>query len=181
MGQPPQRGDPQIPVDGATNQLVAKFSRLYAQAAPEDQLALRVWMRDIILGRKVGSASAVRARRMEKRMVEACERRILEFPLGMDAREVAKELKREGWYAWASDYESIVFRIKRVRAKGGKLRSAYGLVPSSRSSPHTRRLSRAIQKTSEVESMPECLVFTHALCSHMPCVHTQSWMPLIIS
>jgi hypothetical protein len=91
----------------ARNQLVAKFSRLYAQAAPEDQLALRVWMRDIILGRKVGSANTVRARRVEKRMVAACERRILEFPLGMDAREVAKELKREGWYAWASDYESI--------------------------------------------------------------------------
>jgi hypothetical protein len=82
---------------------------------PEDQLALRVWMRDIILGRKVGSANTVRARRSEKRMVEACERRILE--LGMAAREVTKELKREGWYAWASDYESIVFRIKRVRAK----------------------------------------------------------------
>ena len=98
MSQPPQRGDPQIPVDGATNQLVAKFSRLYAQAAPEDQLALRVWMRDIILGRKVGTANTVRARRAEKRMVEACERRILEFPLSMDAREVAKELKREGWY-----------------------------------------------------------------------------------
>jgi hypothetical protein len=31
--------------------------------------------------------------------------------------EVAKELEREGWYAWASDYESIVFRINRVRAK----------------------------------------------------------------
>jgi hypothetical protein len=67
--RPPQRGDPQIPVDGATNQLVAKISRLYAQAAPEDQLALRVWMRDIILGRKIGSANTVRARRVEKRMV----------------------------------------------------------------------------------------------------------------
>jgi hypothetical protein len=44
-------------------------------------------------------------------MVEACERRILEFPLDMDAREVAKALKREGWYAWASSYESIIFRI----------------------------------------------------------------------
>jgi hypothetical protein len=32
----------------------------------------------------------VHARRIEKRMVEACERRILEFPLAMDAREVAK-------------------------------------------------------------------------------------------
>ena len=119
VSEPPKRGDPQIPGDGARNQLVAEFSRLYAQAAPEDQLALRVWMRDIILGRKVGSVNTVRAKRVEKRMVEACERRILEFPLGMDARQVAKELKREGWYAWASDYESIVFRIKRVRAKAG--------------------------------------------------------------
>ena len=75
-------------------------------------------MRDIILGRKVGTVNTVRARRME-RMLEACERRILEFPLSMDAREVAKELKREGWYAWASDYESIIFRIKRARAKAG--------------------------------------------------------------
>ena len=114
----PRRGDPQIPTEGA-NQLVAKVSRLYAEAAPEDQLALRVWMRDIILGRKLGSANTARARRGEKWMVEACERRILEFPLGMDAREVAKELKREGWYAWASDYANIIFRIERVRAKAG--------------------------------------------------------------
>ena len=117
MSQPPQRGDPQIPVTGATNQLVAKFSRLYPQAASEDQLALRVWMRDIILGRKEGSVNMRQARRGEKRMVEACERRILEFPLGMDAREIAKELKREGWYAWASDSGSIIARIERVRAK----------------------------------------------------------------
>ena len=54
-------------------------------------------------------------------MVEACERRILEFPLEMDAREVAKELKREGWYAWGSDYASIIFRIERVRAKSARL------------------------------------------------------------
>jgi hypothetical protein len=40
VNRSPQRGDPQIPVDGTTNQLVAKFSRLYAEAAPEDQLAL---------------------------------------------------------------------------------------------------------------------------------------------
>jgi hypothetical protein len=59
----------------------------------------------------------VRARRGEKRMIDACERRILEFPLGMDAREVAKELKREGWYAWATGYESIVSRVRRCRQK----------------------------------------------------------------
>ena len=124
VSQPPQRGDPQIPVDGATNQLVAKFSRLYAEAAPEDQFALRVWMRDIIVGRKVGSANMIHARRAEKRMIEACERRILEFPLGMEAREVARELKREGWYPWASDYASIILRIERVRAKSSRLRKA---------------------------------------------------------
>ena len=60
--QQPRRGDPQIPADGA-NRVVAKFSRLYAQAAPEDQFALRVWMRDIILGRKLGSANMLHARR----------------------------------------------------------------------------------------------------------------------
>jgi hypothetical protein len=38
----------------------------------------------------------IRAKRSEKRMIKACERRILEFPLGMEAREIAKELKREG-------------------------------------------------------------------------------------
>ena len=35
-----------MPINVA-NRLVAKVSRLYAEAAPEDQLALRVWMRDI--------------------------------------------------------------------------------------------------------------------------------------
>jgi hypothetical protein len=74
-------------------------------------------MRDIILGRNVGGANMLHAKRREKRMIEACERRILEFPLGMNAREVAKELKREGWYAWATEYASIIFRIERVRAK----------------------------------------------------------------
>ena len=53
-------------------------------------------------------------------MIDACERRILEFPVGMDAREVAKELKREGWYAWATDYQSIILRIERVRATASR-------------------------------------------------------------
>ncbi len=54
MSRPPQRGDQQGSVDGATNQLVAMFARIYAEASPDDQLALRAWMRDIILGRKGG-------------------------------------------------------------------------------------------------------------------------------
>ena len=64
-------------VNGATNQLVAEFARVYAQASPDDQFALRAWMRDIILGRKVRKGNLVHARRIEKRMVEACDRRIL--------------------------------------------------------------------------------------------------------
>ena len=64
----PRRGDPQIPTDGE-NQLVAKVSRLYAEATPDDQFALRVWMRDILLGRKAGSVTMAHARRGEKRMV----------------------------------------------------------------------------------------------------------------
>ena len=119
VSQTPQQVDPQKPLDGATNQLVARFSRLYAEAGPEAQFALRVWMRDIILGRKEGSANMPQARRNEKQMVEACERRILEFPLDIDEREVAKQLKREGWYAWASNHDGIVLRIKRMRAKAG--------------------------------------------------------------
>jgi hypothetical protein len=86
-------------------------------------------MRDIILGRKVGRrVNIVHARRSEKRMVEACERRILEFPLSMAARELAKELKKEGWYSWASDYSGIIFRIDRVRAKAGSLSNAAGRI-----------------------------------------------------
>jgi hypothetical protein len=60
VGQPPQWGDPQTPTDGE-NRLVTKVSRLYAEAAPDDQFALRVWMRDIILGRKVGSVNMLHA------------------------------------------------------------------------------------------------------------------------
>jgi hypothetical protein len=77
--QLPEEGGESL-VDGATNQLVAKISRLYAEADPDDQFALRAWMRDIILGRKVRSGSMVHVKRIEKRMIEACERRILEFP-----------------------------------------------------------------------------------------------------
>jgi hypothetical protein len=73
----------------------------------------------------------IRAKRSEKRMIKACERRILEFPLGMEAREIAKELKREGWFAWASDHESIILRIERVRANDTE--KGLRAIPSSRS------------------------------------------------
>jgi hypothetical protein len=46
------------------NPLLEKFSRAYAAASPDEQAALRVWMRDIVLPRKEGrnnlSKSAMR-------------------------------------------------------------------------------------------------------------------------
>ena len=64
--------------DGATKQIPAEFSRLYAQAAPEDQLALGVWMRDILLRCKVGSVNTERARR--KRLSLSRVERTVEGP-----------------------------------------------------------------------------------------------------
>ncbi len=42
-------------------------------------------------------------------------------PKSPHACEVAKELKREGWYAWDSNHDGIVSRIEHVRAKAGTL------------------------------------------------------------
>ena len=66
-------------------------------------------MRDVIVGRKMRRGSMVHARRIEKRMGRV--RAHPGIPVGMDAREVAKELKREGSYAWASNHDGIVLRI----------------------------------------------------------------------
>jgi hypothetical protein len=101
-------GGPQVTADFRQNELVAKVSKLYAEAAPEDQLALRVWMRDILLGRTAGTRNLAHASRLEKRSREACEGRILEFPREMDARKFAEELQREGWYSGATNREYIV-------------------------------------------------------------------------
>jgi hypothetical protein len=60
-------------------------------------------MRDNILGRKEGSVNMRQARRNEIRMVEACERRILEFPFGHEFSR-GRQGTHEGWYDWASDY-----------------------------------------------------------------------------
>ena len=133
VSQPPQRGDPQKPLDGAMNQLVARFPRLYAESGPGRPVrapSLDARYHAGLEGRQCEHAPGEEERKTDGRGVapsfshwwedeEACERRILEFPLDMGAREVAKELKREGWYAWASSYDGIVFQIKRVRAKAG--------------------------------------------------------------
>ena len=52
-------------------------------------------MRNIILA-EGEKGEPGHARRIEKRMVEVWDRRILEFALHVDAREVAKELKHKG-------------------------------------------------------------------------------------
>ena len=115
--QPPRKGGPRITADFVPSRLVANVSKLYAQAAPEDQLALRVWMRDLLLGRHVGTRNLAHASRLEKSHRQACERRILDFPRDMDARKVAEELKREGWYSAGTNRQNIILRIQYVRSQ----------------------------------------------------------------
>jgi hypothetical protein len=78
---------------------VEEFSRAYAVASPDEQVALRVWMRGIILPGKVSRKDLARCRRNEKESVAARDRRILEFPLSMSPNAVAKALIGEGWYS----------------------------------------------------------------------------------
>ncbi len=107
-------------MDGATNRLVAKFARVYAEASPDDQFALRAWMRDIILGRKVRKGSMVHARRIEKRMVEACDRRLLNSRSRWSRARSLRAQTRGVVSLGHANYDGIVFRIERVRAKAGK-------------------------------------------------------------
>jgi hypothetical protein len=63
-------------------------------------------------------------------MVDSCERRILEFPLDMEAPEVAKQLKREvgmlgRQIMQVSFFGSGILRIGRVRGKARNLRDIY--------------------------------------------------------
>ena len=54
-------------------------------------------------------------------MVEACERRILEFPLEMDAREVAKELKARGLVRVAVRFWKHYFPYRARAEKSARL------------------------------------------------------------
>jgi hypothetical protein len=75
----------------------------------------------------------------------------------MDAREVAKELKREDWYAWATKYASIVARIERVRAKAGLNSTPFpyrGLRPNFLDKPGSRKAFRqASELLTDFESL----------------------------
>ncbi len=50
--------------------------------------------------------------------VEARDRRILELPLSMSHREVAKLLQAEGWFSSKTTAYYIEYRVRRVREKG---------------------------------------------------------------
>jgi hypothetical protein len=54
-------------------------------------------MRDIVLPRKEGRNDFAKSRWSAKDSVAARDRRILEFPLSMSSKTVAKVLKTEGW------------------------------------------------------------------------------------
>ena len=51
------------------------FSRAYAEASPEEQAALRVWMGNIIRPQKAPRVDIAKARRFEKNPIEARDRR----------------------------------------------------------------------------------------------------------
>jgi hypothetical protein len=99
------------------NRLVETFSRAYAAASPDEQAALRAWMRDIILPRKQRRKDMIRSLRSEKNSIAARDRRILEFPLSMSPNAVAKILRAEGWYSPKTTIYHIEFRVRRLRER----------------------------------------------------------------
>ena len=80
----------------AKKSIADTFSRAYAEASPEEQAALRVWMGNIIRPQKAPRVDIAKARRFEKNPIEARDRRILEFPLSTSSETVAEILKAEG-------------------------------------------------------------------------------------
>jgi hypothetical protein len=98
--------------------LVDTFSRAYQKATPDEQAALRAWMRNIILPGKVRRKDMSRIRRSEKESIEARDRRILEFPRTMSPREVAKAVRAEGLYSSKTTVYHIEHRVRRLRAEG---------------------------------------------------------------
>jgi hypothetical protein len=102
----------------AKKSIVETFSRVYAEASPEEQAALRVWMRNNIRPQKELRVDVAKARPFEKDSVEARDRRMLEFPPSMSHREVAKLLQTEGWFSPKTTVYYIEYRVRRVREKG---------------------------------------------------------------
>ena len=102
----------------AKKSIVDAFSRAYAKASLDEQALLRVWMRDIIRPQKKPRVDVAKARRFEKDSVEARNRRILEFPVSMSHREVAKALQAEGYFSLKTTVYYIEYRVRRLRERG---------------------------------------------------------------
>ena len=75
-------------------------------------------MRDIIRPQKKPRVDVAKARRFEKDTVEARNRRILEFPVSMSHREVAKTLQAEGYFILKTTVYYIEYRVRRLRERG---------------------------------------------------------------
>ena len=93
-------------------------NELSPAASPDEQAALRVWTRDTIRPQKKPRVDVAKARKFEKDSVEARDRRILELPLSMSPREVAKILQAEGWFSLKTTIYYIEYRVRRLREKG---------------------------------------------------------------
>jgi len=114
------------------NPLVETFSRAYAAASPDQQAALRVWMRNIILPGIVRRSDLDRVRRSERESVAARDRRILEFPLSMSPNAVAKALRAEGCYSKGTTVHYIEHRVRRLREKAEREGASSAGVTSQR-------------------------------------------------
>jgi hypothetical protein len=75
-------------------------------------------MRNIIRPQEEPRVDVAKAKRFEKDSVEARNRRILEFPVSMSHREVAKALQAEGWFSLKTTVYYIEYRVRRLREKG---------------------------------------------------------------
>jgi hypothetical protein len=126
-------------VSRAKKSIVDTFSRAYAEASPDEQAALRVWMRDIIRPQKKPRVDVAKARRFEKDSVEARNRPILEFPLSVSHREIAKTLQAEGWFSLKTTVYYIEYRVRQ-----SQFRCARNL-PDCRCKPFRANLALKLQ------------------------------------
>ena len=95
---------------------VKAFSRAYEEATPDEQAALRMWMRSIVIPTRLRRGNLAIARRNEKESIAARDRRILEFPNTMSPREVAKAVRAEGLYSSGTTVYHIEYRVVQLRA-----------------------------------------------------------------
>ena len=147
VSQPPERGDPQIPgrrSDEPTRRQVLASLR---QAAPEDQLALRVWMRDIIQGRGFGVSSRAQRTISNQR----------EHPAYLCDYKVGKRSFRDGTSALGAAQDSLetapvafsdgAIVCSRCRRGGGRR-------ACSKRNPSRRRVRHRDKKQKAAKDVP---------------------------